>query len=203
MLVRKQGQRFIKRQPVTAVISAAPLRVHYQVDVRRQKGGLSREKAVWLVLVRLENVDHEPWLLLTDWAVQDEESAQRVFRMYRERWAIEDCFKFTKDVLGWEDVQLMDLEGIRTLVALGWVAAGFLYELGVSLEWPEVRLLARLGGWTQRKDRPPGKTILSRGLQRMLDHLAMDAILRDEIARYGELPPRIAAMLGIPSKPAS
>ena len=31
-------------------------------------------------------------------------------------------------------------------MALGWVAAGFLYELGVTLEWAEVRLLTRLGG---------------------------------------------------------
>jgi hypothetical protein len=65
--------------------------------------------------------------------------------MYRTRWAIEDVFKFTKDMLGWEQVQLLNLEGIRTLVALGWVAAGFLYELGGTLDWPEIELLARLG----------------------------------------------------------
>jgi hypothetical protein len=34
---------------------------------------------------------------------------------------------------------------VRLLVALGWVAAGFLYELGVTLEWEEVRLLRRWG----------------------------------------------------------
>jgi hypothetical protein len=61
--------------------------------------------------------------------------------MYRQRWAVEDSFKFTKEILGWEEVQLLDLEGIRTLLALAWVAAGFLYELGVTLEWEEVRLL--------------------------------------------------------------
>ena len=41
---------------------------------------------------------------------------------------------------------MLTLEAVRTLVALGWVAAGFLYELGVTLEWAEVRLLTRLGG---------------------------------------------------------
>ncbi len=51
-------------------------------------------------------------------------------------------------------------------------------------------------GWTQRKDRPPGKTILTKGLQRLLDHTITEAILQDEIARYGQLPPRIAALLG-------
>jgi hypothetical protein len=150
------------------------------------------------VVVRLENVDWEPWLLLTDWPVTDPEQALRVFRMYRTRWAIEDSFTFTKDVLGWEDVQLLDLDAVRTLVALGWVAAGFLYHLGVTLEWPEIRLLARLGAWEPRPDRPPGKTILTRGLQRLLDHWATEALLRDEVRRRGRLPPRLAALLGPP-----
>ncbi len=196
MVVRKRGQKYEKMQPVTAVIAACPIRVRYQVDVRSRKDGPSRKKDVWLVVVTLENVGWEPWILVTDWPVVDEESALKVFRMYRQRWAVEDSFKFTKQVLGWEDVQLLDLEGVRMLVALGWVAAGFLYELGVTLEWPEVRLLGRLGGWTQRKDRPPGKTMLTNGLQRLLDYWATEAFLQDEIARYGQLPPRIAALLG-------
>lgn len=203
MLVRKRGQRWKKRQPVTVVISACPIRVRYQVDVRTRRDGPIRKKDVWLVVVRLENVERAPWLLLTDWPVEDAESAVRVFRMYRERWAVEDAFKFTKEVLGWEGIQLLDFEGVRTLVALGWVAAGFLYELGVTLEWPEIRLLARLGGWEERNDRKPGKIVITRGLQRLLDHMVTDAILNDEIARHGRLPPRIAALLemGTPHRP--
>jgi hypothetical protein len=196
LLVRKGGQRYRKRQPVTAKIASTPIRVSYQVDTRTRFGGAIHEKSVWLVVVTLENVDWEPWVLLTDWSVEDEESAIQVFRMYRQRWAVEDCFKFTKGVLGWEEVQLLDFEGVRTLVALGWVAAGFLYELGVTLEWSEVRLLARLGGWVERQDRPPGKTIITRGLQRLLDHWATEAVLLDEIARYGQLPPRLAELIG-------
>lgn len=196
MVVRKRGQKYEKMQPVTAIIAACPIRVRYQVDVRSRKDGVVRRKDVWLVVVTLENVGYEPWILVTDWPVVDEAGALKVFRMYRQRWAVEDSFKFTKEVLGWEDVQLLDLAGVRTLVALGWVAAGFLYELGVTLEWPEVRLLGRLGGWTQRQDRPPGKTMLTNGLQRLLDYMATEAFLQDEIARYGQLPPRIAALLG-------
>lgn len=196
MLVRKVGQRFAKRQPTTAVVRSCPPRIRYQVGQRTPAAGPPQTKLVWLVEVRLENVAAAPWLLLTDWPVTDETSALRIFRMYRERWAIEDCFKFTKQVLGWEDVQLLDLRGIRTLVALGWVAAGFLYELGVTLDWPAIRLLARLGGGEFRPDRPPGKTVLTRGLRRLLDHWATDAILADEIRRHGSLPPRIAAFLG-------
>ena len=196
LLVRKRGQRYTKRQPCTVRIAACPVRVRYPTDVRGRRTSPKRVKDAWLVVVRVEDVDWEPWLLLTDWPVVDQASAVRAFRMDRQRWAVEDCFKFTKAVLGWEDVRLLDLEAIRTLVALGWVAAGFLYELGVTLDWPEVQLLGRLGGWVPRPDRPPGKTLLSRGLQRLLDHLATAAILRDQIARCGSLPPRLAALLG-------
>src|ERR687884_2069552 len=87
----------------------------------------------------------------------------------------EDSFKFTKECLGWEEVQVMDLEAIRTLVALGWVAAGFLYDLGVTLEWAEVWVLARLGGWVPHKDRKPGKLTLTRGLPRLIEMLTTEA----------------------------
>jgi hypothetical protein len=203
LLVRKRGQRYTKRQPCTVHIAACPLRVSYPLDVRERRTSQKRIREVWLVVVELEDVDWEPWLLLTDHPVENAEEAVQVFRMYRQRWAVEDCFKFTKDVLGWEDVQLMDLDAIRTLVALGWVAAGFLYELGVTLEWPEVQLLGRLGGWVPRADRPPGKTLLTHGLQRLLDHWATEAILADEIRHHGSLPPRIAAFLGPDWKPSN
>ena len=112
---------------------------------------------------------------------------------------IEDAFKGGKQCLGWEEVQLLAYEAVRLLVALGWVAAGFLYELGATLEWAEVRLLARLGGWEARANRPPGKLVLTRGLRRLLDLFATEAILADEVRQHGSLPPRIAALLNRPA----
>ena len=51
----------------------------------------------WLVVVEVEDVDWEPWLLLSGHPVEDEAGALRIFRMYRSRsrGAVEDCFKFT------------------------------------------------------------------------------------------------------------
>ena len=89
MLVRKRRQRSTKRQPVTAVICACPLRVHYPIDVRSRRTSPRRAQWVWLVKVHLENVEGEPWLLVTDWPVVDAASAQRVFQMYRQRWSVE------------------------------------------------------------------------------------------------------------------
>jgi hypothetical protein len=92
----------------------------------------------------------------------------------------------------------LDLQGIRTLLALAWVAAGFLYELGITLQWEEVRLLARLGGWVERKDNPPGKIVLTRGLRRIMDILHTQTCLDRYREEHGALPPHIAAWIGEP-----
>jgi hypothetical protein len=108
---------------------------------------------------------------------------------------VEDSFKFLKTCLGWEEVQLLDLRGIRTLVALAWVAAGFLFDLGVTFEWAEVQLLSKLGGWEPHKDRTPGKITLLRGLSRLLEMLATQAILSSYATQHQGLTPNITALL--------
>jgi hypothetical protein len=195
MVVRRGKQRKAKRQPVPVEIRACSIRLTYQTNVRREGPGHKVRKVVWLVEVRLLGTNLKPWLLLTDWPVTDADSALRIFRMYRQRWAVEDSFRFVKDVLGWETVQLLNLKGIRTLLALGWVAAAFLYELGITLEWAEVQLLARLGGWVPRKDCKPGKIVITRGLRRLLDLVVTQAVLDRYRSEHGDLPPRIAAFL--------
>jgi Transposase DDE domain len=193
--VRKPGQAYAKRQPVTAQIQACPIRLTYDSNVRRPGASVRETREVWLVEVQLAGTSMEPWLLLTDWPVWDAAAAQRIFQMYRQRWGVEDSFKFTKECLGWEDVQLLDLEGIRTLVALAWVAAGFLYQLGITLDDGIVQALARLGGWEPRPNRPPGKITLTRGLRRVIDMLTTNAWLQAYYRANGPFPPQLAAFL--------
>jgi hypothetical protein len=201
MVVTRGQQRRPKAQLISAHIRACPLRLSYDANVRREGAADPQQRALWLVEVQLVGLRMEPWLLITDWPVTDADSAIRIFRMYRQRWGVEDAFKFTKECLGWEDVQLLDLTGIRTLVALSWVTAGFLYELGVTLDWPEVQLVAQLGGWEYHKGRKPGKIALTRGLQRIADMLTTQAALRAYIDEHGALPPHIAALLADWSPP--
>ena len=196
LVVQKPGQARPKLQPVTATIAATPLAVRWRPGRRSTAEGAEQVKPCWLVEVRLERVALDPWWLLSDRPVETAEQASEVFRMYCQRWSIEDAFKVAKTCLGWEDVQVLGYEAVRLLVALGWVAAGFLFDLGVTLEWAEVRLLRRLGGGEDRPTRPPGKIVLTRGLRRLLDYLAMEAILAAQERHHGGLPPRIAAMLG-------
>lgn len=195
MVATRGRQRRPKAQLITAHIRACPLRLSYDANVRREGAADPQQQALWLVEVQLVGVRMEPWLLVTDWPVTDVDSAIRIFRMYRQRWGVEDAFKFTKECLGWEDVQLLDLTGIRTLVALSWVAAGFLYELGVTLDWPAVQLVAKLGGWEYHKGRQPGKITLTRGLRRIAEMLTTQAALTAYITEHGALPPHIAALL--------
>jgi len=194
MVVRKVGQTRPKLQDVEATISAVPLGVRWRTGLRTAATGPEHSRQCWLVEVTLQRTETEAWWLLTDQPVETAEQAQRIFRMYCQRWAIEDAFKLAKSCLGWEQVQLLAYDAVRLLVALGWVAAGFLFELGVSLGWDELQLLRRLGGGEERPNRPPGKLVLTRGLRRLLDYLATTAILTDQEHRHG-LPPRIAAML--------
>jgi hypothetical protein len=194
--VRLVGQRNAKRQAVVAVVAAVPALVPYVENPWASEPGPMRRRACWLVEVKIEGAVLDPWWLITDRPVETAEQATEIFRMYRQRWAIEDAFKLAKTCLGWEEVQVLGFDAVRLLVALGWVATGFLFELGVGLEWPEVRLLRRLGGGEDRPNRPPGKLVLMRGLRRLLDHLATEAILADEIRQHGSLPPRLNALLG-------
>jgi hypothetical protein len=103
--------------------------------------------------------------------------------------------------LAWDEVQVLDWQAIKTLVALAWVAAGFLYEMGVTFSWEEVQLLSKLGGWVPHKGRFPGKIVLLRGLARLLEMLATQAILSRYVSEHGALPPNIAAFLHALSPP--
>ncbi|HEC24283.1 MAG TPA: hypothetical protein ENI95_15350 [Chloroflexi bacterium] len=190
--VRVGKQKAARLQTVPAVLYAGPMRVRYRVGRAAEQDPQTR--AVWLLRVQVLGSDLR-WWLMTDWPVDSPEAAARLFQMYRMRWAVEDAFKFIKQSLGWEQVQVLALQAIRSLVALAAVAAAFLFEWGVTLEWPAVQLLAQLGGWVPRKHARPGKIILTRGLRRLLDLLAARTILTEYLNQHGELPPQVAAFL--------
>ena len=188
--VRLQGQKYAKRQKATVELSFVPIRVYHPEDK-------SQTKPVWLVRAKVVGAVGKPWYLLTDWPVYDADSAVRIFRFYQRRWSVEDTFKFIKTSFGIEEVQMLSFEAVRRLVAYGWVAAGFLFHLGLTLEQPEVHLLAVLGGWEERKNRPPGKMVITRGLRRLIDQAATEAILLNYVDEHGDLPPFVKHLLAV------
>ena len=141
--VRIGRQKKARLQEVEVILYGGPIEVRYLVG--RETEHEAQRRRVWLLRVQVLSSDMRLWLM-TDHPVDTPEGAQRVCQMYRMRWAVEDAYKFIKQRLGWEEVQLLYLEGIRSLVALAAIAAGFLFQWGVTLEWEAVQLLARLGG---------------------------------------------------------
>lgn len=93
MVIARGRQSRPKAQLVTGDIRACPLRLSYDANVRREGAAEVLRKELWLVEVRLVGTPLDPWLLITDWPVQDADSALLIFRMYRQRWAVEDCLQ--------------------------------------------------------------------------------------------------------------
>ncbi|WP_309572510.1 transposase [Deinococcus sp.] len=153
----KQGKRLIWR----------PTRTELRAQAVWLDEGRLPVQAVHLSFPTHPKEDQEGWVLLTSLPVSPGVDAGQVVRLYLRRWSIEDVFSWTKTALGWEDVRLHDLQALRTLVAMSWVVASYVFTLGETLNTPEVRLLAHLGGHVPHKNRSPGKKTLLLGLQRL------------------------------------
>ena len=117
-------------------------------------------------------------------------NAGQVVRLYLQRWSIEEVFAWTKTALGWEQVQVLDFEAIRTLVTMAWIATAYVFTLGEQLDAPAVRLLAQLGGYVPHKHRPPGKKTLLWGVQRLAA-----AYLAQTLLQQRQQPPSLQTVL--------
>ena len=119
-------------------------------------------------------VFNQPMLLLTNHPITDANQARAIYFSYLKRWRIECVFKFVKSALGWETFRLRDFEGIKTLVAIGFFIAAYLYEVGEeSIQHAELAVLADIGG---------GKGVVTRhyiweGIKRLLIKHQVDQTL--------------------------
>jgi hypothetical protein len=123
------------------------------------------------------NNDDDGWVLLTNLPIQTPEFLKHIIALYLGRWSIEDVFAWTKQALGWEQVAVLEFSAFRTLVALAFVTASFVFDLGADPTQSEIKLLARLGGYVPHKNRPPGKKCLLLGLQRFVQAHITSALL--------------------------
>ena len=96
----------------------------------------------------------EPMLLLTNVALFGADDAREIYRLYLLRAKIEGVFKFCKQVLGWETVQVRDYLSIKNLLALGFFVAGYFYLIDSALiADPVVMCICELGGGKGRLTR--------------------------------------------------
>lgn len=120
LVVRTTGQPRAKEQRAVAELRSIPIRITSDQNVRRSGAVELVTKAIWLLDVRLRDTRLAPWVLLRDWSAATAEDATRSFQAYRQHWSVEDAFKTTKETLGWEEVQVMDMEAIRMWRWRGW-----------------------------------------------------------------------------------
>ncbi|WP_034386620.1 hypothetical protein [Deinococcus sp. YIM 77859] len=62
---------------------------------------------------------------------------------------------------------------MRVLVSCAWIVAAFLFEWGATLDNRQLHLLAHWGGWRRQEKHPPGKRVLTWGLERLAVFLMM------------------------------
>jgi hypothetical protein len=88
-----------------------------------------------------------PMLLITNKSVATAEQALLIYQIYLKRSRIETVFKFLKEGLGWEDLQLRNFLAIQRLLSFCFFIAAYLYKIGDQEVYDDyVLLLARLGG---------------------------------------------------------
>ena len=178
------GTATVGRVPLAKrLVTTSRSKATYRVDVRVLGVELEQLPATDTTVVELSHPKlAKPWLLLSNLRVPDEAKqlalATRIVQAYRQRWAIEDLFAWTKEALDWESVRVLDYGALRTLVMFAWLAAAFLFELGTTLAQPELLLLAQLGGRTAGQAKP-GQAALARGLARLAHHLVVEQLAKN------------------------
>lgn len=76
-----------------------------------------------------KNIFKDPMLLITNKTVKSFEEAQLIYQIYLKRSRIECVFKFLKDGLGWEEIQLHNFQAIQNLLSIAFFVAAYLYEI--------------------------------------------------------------------------
>jgi len=101
-----------------------------------------------------EAVFKEPMLLITSKDINGTDNVLKIYYAYLKRSRIEYVFKFLKEGLGWEDMQIKSFQGIQNLLSLCFFLGAYLYEVGEQEAYDDYAvLLAEIGG---------GKGVVSR-----------------------------------------
>jgi hypothetical protein len=100
------------------------------------------------------NVFDESMLLLTNKELLSFDDAYNVYKEYLKRSKIEYVFKFLKEGLGWEEMQVREFKAIENLISLCFYVAAYLYDIGDQEAYDDYAvMLSELGD---------GKGVISR-----------------------------------------
>lgn len=123
----------------------------------------------------------EPMLLLTNREVETIEQAHGVYLTYLKRSKIEGVFKFLKDVLGWEELQVRDFESIKNIIALCFFIGGYFYEIESELtKNVTIKSICDLGGGKGKYTRH----YFLQGLAKILTYKAVEQFIEEQDITY-------------------
>ena len=107
-------------------------------------------------------------LILTNKKIKDLATAYQIYTTYLSRSKIEYVFKFLKEGLGWEKLQIQAFKAIQRLLSICFYVASYLYEIGEEKAYDDYAiLLAEIGGGKGKVTRH----FIVRGIQQLLNHL--------------------------------
>tara|TARA_B110000091_G_scaffold198347_1_gene227260 strand:- start:27 stop:1151 length:1125 start_codon:yes stop_codon:yes gene_type:complete len=115
-------------------------------------------------------------LLITSKKITSDDDAYEIYLIYLKRSKIEYVFKFLKDGLGWEDMQIKDFKGIQNLLSMCFYISSYLYEIGEESAFDDYAiLLAEVGG---------GKGVVSRhyileGIKCLLSKYRVERVFKE------------------------
>jgi len=116
-------------------------------------------------------------LLLTNKKISTLEDAYQVYMTYLSRAKIECVFKFLKEGLGWEEMQIRDFKAIQNLLSICFYVASYLYEVGKEKAYDDYAiLLSDLGGGKGRITRH----FITQGIRELLNYYRIGRMLKDK-----------------------
>ena len=115
-------------------------------------------------------------VLLTNKKVSTTEEAYEVYMGYVSRAKIEYVFKFLKQGLGWEEMQIKNFKGIQNLLAVCFYVASYLYEMGKEKAYDDYAiLLAKLGDGKGKVT----KHFIIKGIRKLLTYHLVDQFFKE------------------------
>ena len=115
-------------------------------------------------------------VLLTNKKVSTLEDAYEIYMGYLSRSKIEYVFKFLKQGLGWEEMQIKNFKGIQNLLAVCFYVASYLYEMGKEKAYDDYAiLLAKLGDGKGTVT----KHFIINGIRKLLTYHLVDQFFKD------------------------
>ena len=124
-----------------------------------------------------ERVFTNDMLLLTNKKINILEDAYQVYITYLSRAKIECVFKFLKEGLGWEEIQIRDFKAIQNLLSICFYVASYLYEIGKEKAYDDYAiLLSDLGGGKGRVTRH----FITQGIRELLNYYRIGRVLKDK-----------------------